>query len=85
MEGLREPDTSQEILKPSVRSERIEGRPQEDRGFEARFIGLVERDHRLVPIAETHINQGDIGIGRRVLIMPDLQFTYNLDCFFLSS
>ena len=71
--GLREADTAQEILKPSVGSERIEGRPQEDRGFEARFIGLVEREHRLVPIAETHINQRDIGIGRRVLIMPGVQ------------
>jgi hypothetical protein len=71
--GLREADTAQEILKPSVGSKRIEGRPQEDRRFEARFIGLVQRDHRLALIAETHINQGDIGIGRRVLIMPGPQ------------
>ena len=79
---LREADTAQEILKPSVGSERIEGRPQEDRGFEARLIGLVQRDHRLVLIAETHIDQRDIGIDRRVLIKPGVQVIYNLDCFF---
>ena len=65
---LREADASQEILKPSVGSERIEGRPQEDGGVEARLIGLVQPDHRLVLIAEPYIDQGNIGVGRRVLI-----------------
>jgi hypothetical protein len=63
-DNLRQTDTAQEIFKPCVGSERIKGRPQQDRRFEARFIGLVQRDHCLVPIAETHINQSDIGIGR---------------------
>jgi hypothetical protein len=71
--GLGEPYTAQEILKPHVGSKRVEGRPQQDRRFETRFIRFVQRDHRLALIAESNINQGDIGIGRRVLIMPGLQ------------
>ena len=39
--GLREANTAQEILKPSIGPERIEGRSQQDRRFESRFVCLV--------------------------------------------
>jgi hypothetical protein len=60
---LREADTAQEILKPSVGPERIESRPHEDGRVEARLIGLVEPDHRLVLITEPYIDQGNTGVG----------------------
>ena len=49
---LREANTAQEILKPSVGPERIEGRPDEDGGVESLLIGLTKPDHRLALIAE---------------------------------
>jgi hypothetical protein len=66
---LREADTAQEILKPGVGSDRIEGWPQQDGGVEARLIGLFQPDHRPVQIAEPHIDQGNIGVGGRVSIL----------------
>jgi len=49
---LREANTAQEISKPSVGPERIEGRPDEDGGVESRLIGLAKPDHCLALIAE---------------------------------
>ena len=50
-----------------------------------RSIGLVQRGHSPIPIAKSHVNKGDIGIGRKVLITPGLQVIYNFYCFFFSS
>ena len=77
----READTAPEIFESSVGPQRIEGRAQQDGRFESRFIGLVQPDHRLVLIAESHIDQGDIGADRRVLIIPGLQVLDYFYCF----
>src|SRR5436190_5223197 len=79
---LGEADTSQEILKPSIGSERIEGRPQQDGRVEAYLIGLFQPDHRLVQIAEPYIDQGNIGVGGRVSILFVLQILNHFQRFF---
>src|SRR5207247_429612 len=73
LNSSREPDAVQEILKPSVGSERIEGRPQQDGGIESRLIGLVQPDHRLVVVAEAHVDQGNIRIRSGALALQGLQ------------
>src|SRR5260370_13063219 len=65
-----EPDAVHEILKPSVGSERIEGRPQQDGGLESRLIGHVQPDHRLVVVAESHVDQGNIRAPSEALARP---------------
>jgi hypothetical protein len=55
-------DTAVEIPEPSVGPQRIENRMQQDRSFETRLKGRV---HRLVPIAESNIDQGNIGSDGR--------------------
>jgi hypothetical protein len=69
----------------NVRPQRIESRAQQDGRFEARFIGPVQPDYRLVLIAESHIDQGDIGADGRILIIPGFQFLYYFCRFFLPS
>jgi hypothetical protein len=80
-----EADTALEILESSVGPQRIKGRAQQDGRLESRFIGLVQPDHRLVLIAKSHIDQRDIGTGRRVLIMPGLQVVDYFYCLFRPS
>src|SRR5579864_2487884 len=65
--------SAQQVLESSVGPQRIKARAQQDGRVEPRFIGLVQPVHRLVAVAEPHINQGDVGVGRRVLILPGLQ------------
>jgi hypothetical protein len=48
---VREADTAYEFLEPSVGSKVVERRTQQDGRVESRFIGLVQPDHRLIPIA----------------------------------
>ena len=60
---LKKADTAQEILKPGIGPQRIEGRPHEDGRVESRLIGLVQPYHRLVLIAEPEIDHGDTGVG----------------------
>ena len=67
--GLREADTAQEILKPQVGSERIEDRSQQDGRIESRLIGLVQPDHRLVVVAESGIDRGNIRGSRGALTL----------------
>src|SRR6266516_5264420 len=73
LNSSREPDAVQEILKPSVGSERIEGRPQQDGGIESRLIGPVQPDHRLVVVAEAHKDQGNIRVRSGALARPGLK------------
>src|SRR6266536_3155703 len=68
-----ESNAAQEILKPSIRPERIEGWPQEDGGVESRLIGLVQPDHRLVVVAESHIDQGNIRVRSGAVALRRLQ------------
>src|SRR5438067_13197178 len=73
LNSTREPNAAQEILKPSVGSERIEGRPQQDGGGEPRVIGLIQPDHRLVVVAQADIGQGDIRVSSGALALQGLQ------------
>jgi hypothetical protein len=73
LSSSREPDAAQKILKPRVGPERIKGRSQQDGWIESRLIGLVQPDHRLVVVAESHIDQGNIRIRWGVLALPSLQ------------
>src|SRR6266496_2531967 len=68
-----EPDAAQKILKPSIGPERIEGGPQEDGGVESRLIGLVQPDHRLIVVAESHIDQGNIRVRSGAVALRRLQ------------
>jgi hypothetical protein len=71
--SFREANTAQKLLESSVGPQRIEGRSQQNGRVESRFITLVQPDHRLVPIAQSNIDQGDVGFGRRVLLRLGLQ------------
>jgi hypothetical protein len=82
---MREADTAPEIFESSVGPQRIEGRAQQDGRVESRFIGLVQPDHRPGMIAEPHVDQRDVGVGSRVLIMPGLQVPDYFHCFFFPS
>src|SRR5580700_2794109 len=62
--SLREADTVQKLLESSVGPQRIKGRSQQDGRVESRVITLVQPDHCLIQITETHMDQGDVGFGR---------------------
>src|ERR1700685_4607251 len=69
----REANSMQKLLESSVGPQRIEGRAQQDGRLESGFITLVQPAHGLVRIAESNIDQGDIGIEGGILILPVLQ------------
>src|SRR5438105_2499317 len=69
----REPDTTPEILESSVGPQRVEGWTQQDGWVESRLISLVQPGHRLVLIAEPHIDQGNVRVRSRALVWPGLQ------------
>src|SRR4051794_26079290 len=81
----REAKTAHKLLESSVGPQRIEGRAQQDGRVESRIVALVQPDHCMVLIPEAYIDQGDVGFGRRVLVMMGLQVLGYLDCFVLSS
>ena len=70
---LKKADTAQEILKPGIGPQRIEGRPHVDGWVDSRLIGLIQPYHRLILIAEAKINQANAGIYRGVLTLSLLQ------------
>jgi hypothetical protein len=60
----READTAQQILETGVGPQRIKDGAQQDGRVESRFVGHVQPIRRLVWIAESHIDQGHIGVDR---------------------
>jgi hypothetical protein len=52
----------QQIAESSIRSQRIDGRPQKNGGVESRLAGLVQPGHRLVLITDYLIDQGDVEV-----------------------
>src|ERR1700722_4593272 len=80
-----EADTVQKVLESSVGPQRIKGRPQQNGRVESRLVAPVQPDHCLVLIAETYIDEGDVGFGRRVLVLIGLQVLGYFDRFFLPS
>src|ERR1700722_18758586 len=80
-----EADTVQKVLESSVGPQRIKGRPQQNGRVESRLIALVQPDHCLVLIAETYIDEGDVGFGGRVLVTMGLQILGYFQGFFLLS
>jgi hypothetical protein len=55
-----QPNAAFKVLKSRIGAERIETRPQEDAGVEPLFITLVEPRHRLILVAESRIDHGNL-------------------------
>src|SRR5450631_813377 len=71
--SVRKADTAQEIFKSGIGSKGVEGRPQQDGWIESRLISFVQPHHGLVLIAQPYLDQGDVRLGGRVLIVSGLQ------------
>ena len=51
----------QQVLEPRIGAYRIKSRPQEHSRVKSLRVTLFEPRHRLIPLVQTHINQGNLG------------------------
>jgi len=49
------------VLESRIGTQRVEGRPHEDRGIKVLRISLFQPLHCLILLAETYIDQGNLG------------------------
>src|SRR5580700_9232493 len=71
----RQADATRELLKARVGPERIESRPQQNARVKSLFVSSLQPIHRLISIAKSRVDHGDLRSKRSDRARPFLQIT----------